>query len=71
MTLRVPRVGERASTGRERLIDPIAEIDEERAVAEGADPDVAQDRNGATFTLAFARASRTARAISGAPAVSP
>src|SRR5438552_2479900 len=64
-------VGERAGAGRHRGIDSVAELDEERAVAEGADARVAQDRNGVTFTLALANASRTARAISGAPGVSP
>jgi hypothetical protein len=60
MTLRIPRVGERTNAGRERFIDPIAEVDKKRALAERADPDVAQDRNAATFTLALANASRTA-----------
>src|SRR5207237_6874530 len=67
----VPGVGERASAGRERVVDPVAELDEERAVAKRAYARIAQDRNGATFTLALANASRTACAISGAPGVSP
>jgi len=35
---RVPRVRERASTSRDRIIDLVAELDEQRRVAEGADP---------------------------------
>ena len=68
---RVPRIRERTSAPRDRVIDVITELDEERAVAEGTDAWIAQARNGATFTLALPSASRTARAISGAPGVSP
>lgn len=71
MTLRVPRIRERTGTRGNRVIDLVAELDKERAVAEGTDPWIAQARNGATFTLALPSASRTARAISGAPRVSP
>ena len=71
VTERVPRIRERAGAIRDRLIDVVAELDEERPVAERADPWFAQDRNDATFTLALPSASRTARAISGAPGVSP
>jgi hypothetical protein len=63
VTERIPAVRERAGAIRDRLIDVVAELDEERAVAESADPWFAQDRNGATFTLALPRASRTAPAI--------
>ena len=71
LTKRVPGVRERARASRKCVVDPVAELDEERAVAERTDLRVAQDLNGATFTLAFARASRTARAMSAAPGVSP
>ena len=38
MTLRVPRVRKPARTGRDGLIDLVAELDEQRAVAEWTDP---------------------------------
>src|SRR5207302_1425907 len=50
LTRGVPCVGERASADRERVVDPVAELDEERAVAKRAYARIAQDRNGATFT---------------------
>ena len=71
MARRVPRIREDASAIRDRLVDVVAELDEERAVTEGADPWIAQDLNGETFTFAVPSASRTARAMSGAPGVSP
>src|SRR5437764_6623547 len=71
VTQRVPRIGQRTRAVCDRFIDVVAELHEERALAERADPWIVQDRNGATFTLALANASRIARAISGAPGVSP
>ena len=46
MTERVPRIRERAGTSRNRLIDLVAELDEERAVSERTYPWIAQARNG-------------------------
>jgi len=60
VTLRVPRLRERTRTVCDRLVDVVAELDEERALAERADPWTVQDRNGATFTLALPNASRIA-----------
>ena len=71
MTEIFPCLGERPTAFDELGVHAVAELDEQRAVAEGNDARSFQDRGEAIFTFARPSASRTARAISAAPGVSP
>src|SRR5690348_5002360 len=71
VTKALPRIRDRPTTLDEREVHAVAKLDEQRAVPEWDDARSVQDRTDAIFTFARPSASRTARAISAAPGVSP